>query len=224
MKMDYNALKSYLINLQPQDRIELSFSQIEEICGTISRTYIENRDFDRRYAFHRHLEEVGYRISHPVDYENCVMWVERITEDNTDSTESVILETEQNISLSDRIRQSYEELFSAQIKKRAQQHRISEDEVLWYIVYTCATMASLSYERQQRGEAWRERESIARLTIEKIRTLREGTDFNEWLLSICRNDTSWRWRGSKFLRLRQKSQSRPGNNVHTGLSLRRHFM
>ena len=191
MKMNFNALKNHLINSQAQGRIELSFSQIEEICGTISITYIENRDFDRRYAFHRHLEEAGYRISHPVDYENRVMWLERITEDDSVSAESVVLENEQHISLSDRITESYEELFSARIRINAQQHHISEDEILWYVVYTCATMASLSYERQQRGEAWRNREEIARLTIEKIRSLREGVDFDEWLLSICRSDTSF---------------------------------
>ena len=50
MRMDFNALKSYLINLREQERIVLSFSHIETLCGTISRSYIDNRDFDRRYA------------------------------------------------------------------------------------------------------------------------------------------------------------------------------
>ena len=156
MKMNFNALKDYLINLQTPNRIELSFSQIEEICGAISRSYIENRDFDRRYAFHKHLEEVGYCISHPVDYENGVIWLERIPEDNAVAADSVLAVEEETLSLADRITQSFEDLFSRKIRRNAQQHRISEDDVLWYVVYTCATMAALSYERQQRGEAWRE--------------------------------------------------------------------
>ena len=82
MRMDFNALKSYLINLREQERIVLSFSHIETLCGTISRSYIDNRDFDRRYAFHKHIEEVGYRIVHPVDYENRVMYLEQIPESN----------------------------------------------------------------------------------------------------------------------------------------------
>lgn len=191
MRMDFNALKRYLINLRTQDRIELSFSQIEELCGTISRSYIDNRDFDRRYAFHKHIEKAGYRIVYPVDYENRVMCLEQIPESNEILIADTTVAERQTAPLAERITQSYQSLFSKKIRIKAQQHRISEDDILWYIVYTCATMASLSYERQRRGEAWQERETIARRTIEKIHTLYEGGNFNEWLLSNCRDDASF---------------------------------
>ena len=197
MKFNKRKVLNYF-GAMTEPQKEVSFEEIETNCGAIPPSYIGesncgSRGFSGNFAFHKHLEEVGYRVA-TVDYDRRTLTIERIDSPSTPSVpnnvENTTVITEIHTpTLDERTLASYNKLFSRQKRNQAEIGAISEENLLWYIVYTCASMAAMGgYERPNKGEIWNNREAISRLTVEKLRSFRQECNFDSNFKEICRGN------------------------------------